>query len=117
MTGSGMPMRFADTDGTMIDVYQAATQMTDESDQSYPLTPNTLLDNALGPWATTAHSTPTCTPTSATDAAERRAASLRRNAHGVPMVSGKQMVDLARRPERLVVLARSTGAPTRSASR
>ena len=23
MTGSGMPMRFADTDGTMIDVYQA----------------------------------------------------------------------------------------------
>jgi hypothetical protein len=48
-TGSGMPMRFADTDGTMIDVYQAATQMTDESGQSYPATPNALLDNALGP--------------------------------------------------------------------
>ena len=30
-TGSGMPMRFANLDGTMIDVYQAATQMTDES--------------------------------------------------------------------------------------
>ena len=29
-TGSGFPMRFADTDGTLIDVYQAATQLTDE---------------------------------------------------------------------------------------
>ncbi len=38
MTGSGMPMRFADTDGTMIDIYQAATQMTDESGQTYPFT-------------------------------------------------------------------------------
>ena len=46
--GSGMPMRFATTDGTMIDVYQATTEMTDESGQSYPVTINTLLDNALG---------------------------------------------------------------------
>ena len=36
-TGSGMPMRFADTDGTLIDVYQATTQMTDESGQTYPV--------------------------------------------------------------------------------
>jgi hypothetical protein len=49
MTGSGIPMRFTDTDGSLLDVYQAATQMTDESDQTYPFTPNTLLDNALGP--------------------------------------------------------------------
>ena len=49
MTGSGMPMRFADTDGSMIDVYQAPTQMTDESDQTYPFTPDTLLNNATGP--------------------------------------------------------------------
>ena len=48
-TGSGMPMRFADLDGTMIDVYQAATQMTDESGQTYPFTIDTLLDRALGP--------------------------------------------------------------------
>ena len=48
-TGSGMPMRFADLDGTMIDVYQAATQMTDESGQTYPFNINSLLDNALGP--------------------------------------------------------------------
>lgn len=47
-TGSGMPMRFADQNGAMIDVYQAATQMTDESGQSYPYTIDTLLDNALG---------------------------------------------------------------------
>jgi hypothetical protein len=48
-TGSGMPMRFADVNGAMIDVYQAATQMTDESGQSYPFTIDTLLDRALGP--------------------------------------------------------------------
>ena len=48
-TGSGMPMRFADTDGTMVDVYQATTQMTDESGQTYPYTIDTLLDRALGP--------------------------------------------------------------------
>ena len=32
----------------MVDVYQAATQMTDESGQSYPFTSDTLLDRALG---------------------------------------------------------------------
>ena len=48
-TGSGMPMRFADLNGSMIDVYQAATQMTDESGQTEPLNINSLLDKALGP--------------------------------------------------------------------
>ncbi|SDE64875.1 Ig-like domain-containing protein [Terriglobus roseus] len=47
-TGSGLPMRFGRRDGSLIDVYQAATQMTDESGQSYPFTVDTLLDNALG---------------------------------------------------------------------
>lgn len=47
-TGSGMPMRFANLDGSMIDVYQAATQMTDESGQSYPATIDALLAGALG---------------------------------------------------------------------
>jgi len=47
-TGSGLPMRFAMRDGNLIDVYQAPTQMTDESKQSYPFTVNTLLANALG---------------------------------------------------------------------
>ncbi|MCL4788460.1 MAG: DUF4082 domain-containing protein, partial [Verrucomicrobia bacterium] len=49
MTGSGMAMRFARANGEMIDAYQAATQMTDESGQAYPATVNTLLDRALGP--------------------------------------------------------------------
>ena len=47
-TGSGMPMRFAALDGSLIDVYQAATQMTDESEQTYPYTIDTLLDRATG---------------------------------------------------------------------
>ncbi|MFI5088964.1 MAG: DUF4082 domain-containing protein [Terriglobales bacterium] len=46
-TGSGMPMRYTDRNGNLINVYQATTQMTDESGQSYPLHINTLLDNAL----------------------------------------------------------------------
>jgi hypothetical protein len=47
-TGSGMPMRFADLDGSLIDVYQVPTQMTDESGQSYPYTINSLLKKATG---------------------------------------------------------------------
>jgi hypothetical protein len=47
-TGSGMPMRFAGTNGGIMDIYQATTQMTDESGQSYPYTVDNLLDGALG---------------------------------------------------------------------
>jgi len=46
-TGSGMPMRYTDRNGNLINVYQATTQMTDESGQSYPFNINELLDNAL----------------------------------------------------------------------
>ena len=61
-TGSGMPMRFAQMDGTTIDVYQATTQLTDESGQTYPLHVDTLLDRALGPEeGTTVCSRRTCT--------------------------------------------------------
>ena len=70
-TGSGMPMRFADIDGSLIDIYQAVTQMTDESGQSFPFTIDTLLDRAVGSSATTARSPPTCTPTPATTARQR----------------------------------------------
>ncbi|MBC7949238.1 MAG: DUF4082 domain-containing protein, partial [Chitinophagaceae bacterium] len=48
-TGSGMPMRFADLDGSLIDCYQAATQITDESGLSIANFTNQLLDKALGP--------------------------------------------------------------------
>jgi hypothetical protein len=47
-TGSAMPMRFATLEGNIIDVYQATTQMTDESGQTYPFTITSLLDRALG---------------------------------------------------------------------
>lgn len=48
-TGSGMPMRFADADGSLIDVYQATTQLTDESNITIPAHIAALLDGALGP--------------------------------------------------------------------
>ncbi|MBN8789073.1 MAG: DUF4082 domain-containing protein [Terrimonas sp.] len=47
-TGSGMPMRFAKTDGALIDCYQVPTQMTDESGIDYSSFCNALLDKALG---------------------------------------------------------------------
>jgi hypothetical protein len=47
MTGSGFPMRFADLDGLTIDVYQAATHLTNETD-SAPNSINRILDRALG---------------------------------------------------------------------
>jgi len=46
-TGSGMPMRFSDEDGTIIDVYQAPTQIPDESGLDITYNINTLLDNAI----------------------------------------------------------------------
>ena len=92
MTGSGMPMRFADTDGSMIDIYQAMTQMTDESDQAYPFTPNTLLDNALGPHGYYGAFTANMHTDSAT-IPQNDALIASAKARGVPIVSGKQMLD------------------------
>jgi plastocyanin len=87
-----MPMRFADLDGTMIDVYQAATQMTDESGQSYPFTINTLLDRALGPLgyygAFTANMHTDSAASGGSDAIVASA-----QARGVPIVSGRQMLE------------------------
>ena len=51
-TGSGFPMRFADVDGSLIDVYQATTQLTDEGGMvtaaDYRKHISALLDGALG---------------------------------------------------------------------
>jgi hypothetical protein len=47
-TGSGFPQRFADLDGSLVDVYQAATQLTDESDQTLSTHIRALIDGALG---------------------------------------------------------------------
>jgi fibronectin type 3 domain-containing protein len=49
LNGGGFPMRFADTDGSLIDVYQENTAMNDEAGQAYPATVDALLDNAVGP--------------------------------------------------------------------
>jgi hypothetical protein len=90
-TGSGLPMRFADLDGSMLDVYQAATQMTDESGQSIPATINALLNKALGPegyYGAFTANMHTDSPTSTgSDAIVAEAVS-----RGVPVVSAKQML-------------------------
>lgn len=48
MTGSGMTMRFADTDGTLIDTYQVPSHLVNESGQTFPQNINVMLDRALG---------------------------------------------------------------------
>jgi len=90
-TGSGMPMRFANIDGSMIDVYQAATQMTDESGQSYPLHIDTLLNNALGAtgyygvFAANMH-------TDVSDSPSATAIIASAKAHNVPVISAAQLL-------------------------
>ena len=56
-TGSGMPMRFADTTGAPIDVYQAATQLDGALGESDPAAIDALLAKAVGPEGYTARST------------------------------------------------------------
>ncbi|MFI5894012.1 DUF4082 domain-containing protein [Actinoplanes sp. NPDC051513] len=90
MTGSGLPMRFSGKTGGLIDVYQAATQMTDESGQSYPFTINTLLDNALGSLGYYGAFTANMHTDNATEfASDQMLASAQ--ARGVPLISAKQL--------------------------
>ena len=101
-TGSGFPMRFADRDGSLIDVYQAATQLTDESGHRHPAHIEALLDGALGSEGYYG----VFTANMHTDAADNPGADAivaEAQARGVPVVSAAQMLDLARRPQRLVV--------------
>ena len=97
-TGSGMPMRFADVDGRTIDVYQAATQMTDESGQSLDetsatsFTINALLDNAIGPKGYYG----VFTANMHTDNVSHTGSEViitSAQARGVPVVSARQMLD------------------------
>ncbi|MEU1421940.1 Ig-like domain-containing protein [Kitasatospora sp. NPDC005751] len=89
--GTGQIMRFADTDGSVIDEYQATTQLTDESGQSYPGTITTLLDAAYGGTgyyaALTANIHTDFAASAASDAIITAA-----KARGVPVVSGRQML-------------------------
>jgi hypothetical protein len=90
-TGSGMPMRFADINGNILDIYQATTQMTDESGQTYPYTIDTLLDNATGPagyygvYVANMHND--SAQSSGADAIVASA-----QARGIPVVSARQML-------------------------
>ncbi len=92
MTGSGFPMRFATTNGTTIDVFQAHTHMNDEAGQAYPATVNALLDKALGPegyygmFGVNAHTDNASSPVSDAVVASAQARS-------VPIISAKQALD------------------------
>ena len=92
MTGSAMIMRFADTDGTPIDVYQAHTHMDDEASQSYPATVDALLDAAVGPkgyyGVFTANMHTDQVASAGSDAIVASALS-----RSVPVVTAKQMLD------------------------
>jgi len=46
-TGSAMPMRFADSNGVLINSYQVVTQLTDESAQTYPKAPQDLVNGIV----------------------------------------------------------------------
>ncbi len=91
-TGSGMPMRFAKKDGTLIDCYQAVTQMPDESDETFPQFCDQLLDKAIGQegyygvFTTNMHFDNTNHPGANAVVASAKA-------RGVPVVTAKQMLD------------------------
>ena len=93
-TGSGMPMRFTDASGTLIDVYQATTQMTDESGQTYPFTIDTLLNNAVGPQgyygAFTANMHTDYNPSAGQAGSDAIVASAQ--ARGIPVISARQLL-------------------------
>ena len=86
-------MRFADTDGTIVDVYQQNTNMNDEAGQAYPATVNALLDNAVGAngyygaFGVNIH-TDNAAPNASTEAIVTSA-----QARDVPIVSYRQLLD------------------------
>ena len=93
-TGSGMPQRFASLTGAMIDVYQAATQMTDESGQAFPKHPDALLDNAIdlgyyGAFTANMHTDFNPSNSSISSVAIVNAAKNR----NIPVISARQMLD------------------------
>jgi hypothetical protein len=85
-------MRFADTDGAPLDVYQAHTHMDDEAGQVYPATVDAMLDKALGPegyygtFVANMHTDNVASPGS--DAIITSA-----QARGVPVISARQLLD------------------------
>jgi N,N-dimethylformamidase beta subunit-like protein/uncharacterized protein DUF4082/Big-like domain-containing protein len=93
-TGSGMPQRFASSTGAMIDVYQATTQMTDESGLAFPKHPDALLDNAInlgyyGAFTANMHTDFNPSNSSISSVAIVNSAKNR----GIPVISARQMLD------------------------
>jgi hypothetical protein len=90
-TGSGIPMRFADIDGSPIDVYQATTQLTDESEIDIPAHIAALLDAALGPqgW----YGAFMANMHTDRDVAGAEAIVGAAQARGVPVISAEQLLD------------------------
>jgi hypothetical protein len=91
-TGSGMVMRFADLDGTMVDNYQSVTQIPDESGLSLPYAIDAMLDKAIGAegyyGAINCNMHTTSVVHSGSDAIVASAL-----ARGIPIVSGRQMAE------------------------
>jgi hypothetical protein len=89
-----MPMRFGDLDGSMIDVYQAATQMTDESGQPIPTTIDSLLNGATGANGYYGVFTVNMHTDNGNDNSTVKAGQIvdSAKAHGVPVVSSAQML-------------------------
>ncbi len=91
-TGSSMAQRFLTVDGTLLDVYQAATQLTDESGQAYPSTAIALMDGAInkgyyGAFVANLHTDGNDAGTyhdAVIAAAEQR---------GIPIITGEQLLD------------------------
>jgi FlgD Ig-like domain len=98
LTGSGFPQRFAALNGSLIDVYQATTELNDELTDTASDIPtetdfaNALLDNAVGPngyygvFTANNHNDP---EKGANHAATIVAAA---QAHGAPVITAKQLL-------------------------
>jgi len=94
-TGSGLPMRFATRNGGLVDVYQATTQITDESGQNIPLHITTLLDNAIGPngWYGVVTANMHTDAGNSVAIAGSAAIVAAAQARGVPVITAAQMLD------------------------
>ena len=91
-TGSAMPMRFSALDGSLIDVYQAATQLSDDAGTGRAATADNLLDRALGAEGYFGAYTVNAASDVATSPLARAVVASAR-ARGVPVVSARQMLD------------------------
>ena len=89
-TGSGFPMRFASANGSLIDTYQAATQLTDESDQTIATEAPALFDGALGSQGFYGVFTANM-HTDVTDNQDADTLIAAAKARGVPVISARQL--------------------------